>query len=114
MATNALFLGVDGGGTRCRARLCDAAGNRLGEAEGGPANIRFGVKEAFASILEATPQALAQAELTPNDVARIAACLALAGATEPTELAAARHEKHAFPKVIMVADAHAAALSSAA
>jgi glucosamine kinase len=112
MASNALFLGVDGGGTRCRVRLCDAAGNRLGQAEGGPANIRFGVKEAFASVLEATLGALAQARLRPNDLARITACLALAGATEPTELAAARQHRHAFGKAIVMADAHAACVGA--
>lgn len=107
MPSNTLFLGVDGGATRCRARLCDAAGNRLGEAEGGPANIRFGVQEAFASVLEATLRALEQAQLTPNDLPRIVACLALAGATEPTELAAARQQKQAFGRAIVTGDAHA-------
>jgi glucosamine kinase len=112
MASNTLFLGVDGGGTRCRARLCDAAGNRLGEAEGGPANIRFGVQEAFASVLEATLQAFEQAHLTPDNLPRTIACLALAGATEPTELAAARQQKQAFGRAIVTADAHAACVGA--
>ncbi|MFD1331301.1 N-acetylglucosamine kinase, partial [Methylopila musalis] len=34
---SALFLGVDGGGTRCRARLADAGGRVLGEGLSGPA-----------------------------------------------------------------------------
>jgi glucosamine kinase len=46
-----LFLAVDGGGTGCRARLCGASGSSLAEAEGGPANIRFGLREAFASVI---------------------------------------------------------------
>jgi glucosamine kinase len=112
MASQPLFLGVDGGATRCRARLCDAAGNRLGEAEGGPANIRFGVKEAFASVLEATLQALGRANLTPDDLPRITACLALAGATEPIELAAARQYKQAFGRAFVTADAHAACIGA--
>jgi glucosamine kinase len=112
MASQPLFLGVDGGATRCRARLCDGAGNRLGEAEGGPANIRFGVKEAFASVLEATLQALGQANLTPDDLPRITACLALAGATEPIELAAARQYKQAFGRAFVTADAHAACIGA--
>ena len=37
-----LFIGVDAGGTRCRARLVDQAGTVLGEGQGGPANIRLG------------------------------------------------------------------------
>src|SRR5205809_891054 len=54
MSKNELFLGVDGGGTRCRARLCDASGLKLAQAEAGPANIRLGLKEAFASVLDVT------------------------------------------------------------
>ena len=107
-----LFLAVDGGGTGCRARLCDAAGTRLGEAQGGPANIRFGIGQAFASVLDATLACLEQARLTPADLPRITACLALAGATEPAELAAARMQQQAFGKAILTADAHAACVGA--
>jgi glucosamine kinase len=92
--------------------LCDSAGHRLAEAEGGPANIRFGIKEAFGSVLEATLQTLAQAGLTPTDLPRVTACLALAGATEPTELAAATQQKQAFGRAIVTADAHAACVGA--
>ena len=112
MAAKALFLAVDGGGTGCRARLCDAEGNRLGEAEAGPANIRYGLKEAFASVLDATLKCLEQAQLTAGDLPRITACLALAGATEPTELAAARMQQQAFGRAILTPDAHAACVGA--
>src|SRR4051794_11572654 len=79
MTGDMLFLGVDGGGTRCRARLCDAAGNRLGEALSGPANIGYGLDEAFVSVFDAIFRCLAQAHLSPNHIPRIVACLALAG-----------------------------------
>ena len=110
--SNELFLGVDGGGTGCRARLCDAAGTRLGEAQGGPANIRLGLEQAFASVGDATLACLEQARLTPNDLPRITACLALAGATEPAELAAARQQSQSFGKAILTADAHAACVGA--
>ena len=42
-----LFLGIDGGGTRCRARLCDDAGRTLGEGTAGAANVRLGLERAF-------------------------------------------------------------------
>ena len=64
MSKNELFLGVDGGGTRCRARLCDASGLKLAEAQAGPANIRLGLKEAFASVLDVTLNCLEQAHLS--------------------------------------------------
>jgi glucosamine kinase len=112
MAADSLFLAVDGGGTVCRARLCDASGRRLGEAEAGPANIRFGLEEAFASVLDATFHCLAQAQLTPNDLPRITACLALAGATEPAEMAAAKLQRQGFGHAILTADAHAACVGA--
>lgn len=112
MVADALFLGVDGGGTRCRARLTDAAGRRLGAGEAGPANIRFGIEVAFASIHDAAAQCLAQARLAPADLARVTACLALAGASEPAALAAARQRPHGFGKAIVTADADAACIGA--
>ena len=42
-----LFLGVDGGGTRCRARLTEVDGRMLGEGIAGSANIRLGLNESL-------------------------------------------------------------------
>ena len=61
MGSSVLLLGVDGGGTGCRARLTDRAGTVLGEGEAGPANVRFGLTAAFTQILRATDQCLEQA-----------------------------------------------------
>jgi glucosamine kinase len=86
MVRTPLLLGIDGGGTGSRARLFDLKGHIRGEGTAGPANIRFGIKESFAAVLRATDEAFAQAGLSLDD-ADIVACLALAGATEPTHLA---------------------------
>src|SRR5437660_12250237 len=107
-----LFLGVDGGGTRCRARLCDASGMTLADAQGGPANIRFGLNQAFASIRDVTLSCLDQAHLSSPDLARITACLALAGATEPADLAAAKRHEQSFGRAILTSDAHAACVGA--
>jgi glucosamine kinase len=106
------YLAVDGGGTRCRARLCDAAGTRLAESEGGPANIRTGFDQAFVSIDRAALACLKQVNLTPRDHPRVTACLALAGATEPVELAAAERRALGFGRTIVTADAHAACVGA--
>jgi glucosamine kinase len=111
MAGMALLLGVDGGGTGCRARLCDLTGRVWGEGTGGPANIRFGLNESFAAVLRATDECLAQAGLSLGD-ADIVACLALAGASEPTNLAAARAFKHPFRRVVFTTDANAACVGA--
>jgi glucosamine kinase len=112
MDPDTLLLGVDGGGTRCRARLCSPSGARLGEATAGPANIRFGLQQALAAVLDATRQCLRQADLSSRELRRIAACLALAGATEPMNLAAAQRQDHPFARTMITTDAHAACVGA--
>src|SRR5215207_2248177 len=111
MVRTPLLLGIDGGGTACRARLADLNGDIRGEATAGPANIRFGIKESFAQVLRATDEALAQAGLSLEE-ADIVACLALAGASEPTQLAAARAFQLPFRRAIFTTDAHAACVGA--
>jgi glucosamine kinase len=107
-----LLLGVDGGGTRCRARLSDSFGSILGEGSAGPANIRFGLEQSFGAVLEAATQCLYEAGLLYADLERTVTCLALAGATEPTELAKARARALPFRKTLMTTDAHAACVGA--
>lgn len=105
---NILYLGVDGGGTRCRARLCNADGEPMGEGDAGPANIRFGVAESFSAVLEAATQCFSQAGLSLDLLKDTVACLGLAGATEPVYLTAARNFAHPFRSIIITTDAQAA------
>lgn len=112
MRPEILLLGVDGGGTKCRARLSTFASEILGEAESGPANLRRGVAATFAAVFEAVTECLDRAGLSPADLARISACLALAGASEPAQLAAAQARKHPFRTIVITTDAHAACVGA--
>lgn len=56
-----LFLGIDGGGTGCRAAVADAAGVILGRGAAGPANIASDPAGAAANILAAAEAAVAAA-----------------------------------------------------
>jgi len=112
MAAGELFLGVDGGGTRCRARLADRAGSILGEGVAGPANIRLGLEASLAAVLDASRQCFGEAGLGEEAVGWTVACLALAGATEPTELAAARSWRLPFRQTLITTDAHAACVGA--
>src|SRR5690606_23304530 len=76
-----------------------------------PANIRFGLKESFASVMRATEQCLEQAGIAFAD-ADIVACLALAGASEPNHLAAARAFALPYYHIIFTTDAHAACVGA--
>lgn len=71
------FLAVDGGGSGCRVRLADAAGQTLATAGAGPANIATNPAAALENILTASRQVLAASGLGPSQVA---AGLGLAGA----------------------------------
>src|SRR5438552_9652289 len=84
----------------------------LGEGTSGPANIRLGLDAAFAAVLDAARQCLAEAGLGEPTIGRITACLALAGATEPTELAAARSRRLPFRRTVITSDAHAACVGA--
>ena len=106
------LLGVDGGGTRCRARLCRFSGAIVSEGVAGPANIRFGVEESYAAVLAASAQCLAKAGLEQADCARISACLALAGASDPATLGELERHPHPFREVIFTTDSHAACVGA--
>jgi glucosamine kinase len=112
MAADDLFLGVDGGGTRCRARLSDRAGRILSEGIAGPANIRLGLEASLAAVLDATRQCLTEAGLGGQALSQTVACLALAGATEPAELAGAQARRLPFRHTLITTDAHAACIGA--
>ena len=115
-ASMAVALAAVRGCALCRARC-------LGEATTGPANLRLGVEQSFNAVLDATAQVIHQAGLPSSQLRRIAACLALAGASEPTSLAEAQAHAHPFrkasspqtptpPASALTADATAASLSA--
>lgn len=112
MRPDLLLLGIDGGGTKCRARLCAPSGAILGEGVAGPANIRLGLENSLAAVRQATNLCLHQAGLASSDLPRIAACLALAGASEPAALAAAQAEKYPFGHTTITTDADAACVGA--
>ena len=72
-----LFLGIDGGGSGCRAAVADGGGRILGQGSAGPANINTDLDGAAASIMEATRAALPEGA----NPAELTAVLGLAGGT---------------------------------
>jgi len=56
-----IFLGIDGGGSGCRAVIGDDAGHVIGRGEAGPANIVSDPEGARANILTAARMALGNA-----------------------------------------------------
>ncbi|HEV2626778.1 MAG TPA: BadF/BadG/BcrA/BcrD ATPase family protein [Xanthobacteraceae bacterium] len=107
-----LLLGVDGGGTQSRARLSTYSGRLLAEAVSGPANLRLGIEASFSSVVDAARRCLDTADLAQQNISRIVACLALAGASEPGQLAAAKQYDHPFRNAVITTDAHAACIGA--
>jgi glucosamine kinase len=77
------FLGIDAGGSNCRARLVDAAGAIVGQGKSGTANARIGIDALYETLLETADQAIAEAGLTTAQRATIRACMGIAGITRP-------------------------------
>lgn len=75
-----LVLGIDGGGTGCRAALATQTGDILGRGRGGPANIRTDLAGACDNIVEAARLAFVDAGRDPALIASSDAVLGLAGA----------------------------------
>ncbi|MDR0254050.1 MAG: N-acetylglucosamine kinase, partial [Brucellaceae bacterium] len=74
------ILGIDGGGTGCRAAIADTTGKVLGTGQAGPANIMTDMDTSVVNLLAATDAALLAAELPVKSYSRITAVLGLAGA----------------------------------
>lgn len=81
MTKNIRFLiGVDGGGTSCRAAVGDTSGKILGRGAAGSSNITTNLDGATDNIMAAIRDALAKAGLNDEVLPDCAAVLGLAGA----------------------------------
>jgi N-acetylglucosamine kinase-like BadF-type ATPase len=64
---SSLVLGIDGGGTKTLASICDTQGHVLGMGTAGPSNIDdVGLEIASQNIAQAVSAARAQAKLEPQ------------------------------------------------
>ena len=106
------FLGIDGGGTRCRVRLRDAAGRKLGEGEGGPANIHQDFAGSINSIRAAAAAALNAAGRADLPAKDIHAGLGLAGIVSSGAVSRLHEAGLPFGAITAINDAHAACLGA--
>ncbi|MBP1843128.1 glucosamine kinase [Rhizobium petrolearium] len=72
------FIGIDGGGTSCRAALADGDGTILGRGKSGASNILTDPDTALKHIAEAAQRAFEEAGIEP-DLSSASAILGLAG-----------------------------------
>lgn len=107
-----LYLGIDGGGTRCRARIVNNAGDTLGEAMCGGANTRLGIDHVFGEIIAAATMALKEAGLPGSRLSDLHAGLGLAGLPLERERKLAQSYEHPFASACFATDAYTACLGA--
>lgn len=105
---NMYYLGIDAGGSKCAARLCDGGGNILGEGLSGCANMRTGIVNVFASLQEAYGQAITQAGIKPECVREIMAGAGIAGISRKGAQDLLRAQDFPFRSIKFASDAQIA------
>jgi glucosamine kinase len=108
LATAQFFLGVDGGATRCRARLRDSSGRELGRGFGPASNIYLDFDEAMRVVRETIESAIvagaARQEITVG--------VSLAGLSDDNEAKRVAAALPGFARVVAVNDAVAACVGA--
>lgn len=112
MTADPLFLGIDGGGSKCRARLCDREGHVLGEGQSGAANVALGLDVTFGEIRKATALALEDAGMADAPLSALHAGAGLAGMPQRREREELRRHPHPFASFAADTDAYTACLGA--
>jgi glucosamine kinase len=107
-----LFVGVDGGGTGCRARIEDAAGTLLGTGIAGPAALRLGIDNALTEVQKACHAAIEEARLDAGALGSMHAAVGLAGVGRKGSLEQLELRQHPFRSVVYVNDATIACIGA--
>ncbi|MGL4838036.1 MAG: N-acetylglucosamine kinase [Shewanella sp.] len=107
-----LFLGVDGGGSKCRASIYLADGTVLGTGVAGRANPLHGLTQALESIETSTRLALRDAGLQETDCQLLVAGLGLAGVNVPHLYQDIINWQHPFAAMYVTTDLHAACIGA--
>ena len=112
LSTSPLFIGVDGGGTGCRARIEDVEGCLLGTGISGPAALRIGFDRALAEVKKACCAAIEEAGLDSNALNSVHAAVGLAGVGRKGALEQLMQQPHPFRSVIYAHDATIACIGA--
>jgi len=106
------FIGIDGGGTKCKARLEDSDGKLLAEAVAGPANAAQDIDGSIASILQVTEKVISIANIEGLVPQNIHAGIGLAGLNIPEIMLQFQAKKLPFASSHITSDLHIACLGA--
>lgn len=107
-----LFIGVDGGGSKCRATIYCADGTVLGTGVAGRANPLHGLAQTFESIQASTRLALLDAGMNESDSYLLVAGLGLAGVNVPRLYRDVTNWQHPFAAMYVTTDLHTACIGA--
>jgi glucosamine kinase len=111
--TQDIYIGVDGGATKCKVRIEDSRGNLLGQAIGGPANIRLSVDASWQSIYQTIEEVLKTHNISLRDKQyHFHAGLGLAGCEVQEAREAFLATPHPFVTLHLISDAHVACIGA--
>lgn len=108
-----LFIGMDGGGTKIKLKVADGSGKVLAQAQAGPAQIRYSVAQAWASINDALNQALGSLGIS-SDASNVElyACAGLAGCEIQSAQQDFLSQPHCFKELLLYSDAYVACVGA--
>jgi len=101
---NQYFLGIDGGGSKCKAIVVDAQNQVLGTGISGPGNPLHGFEQAVNSIVESAQLALKDAGLNDLSISDIPAGVGLAGVNLPVLFEQMSNWEHPFKQMFLTTD----------
>lgn len=106
------YLGIDGGGSKCKASVADAGGRVLGSALAGPANPLHGVEQTLHSIESAARRALKDAGLPEAALSQLVVGAGLAGVNLPSLYKVISDWPHPFSSLHLTTDLRIACLGA--
>jgi glucosamine kinase len=106
------YLGIDAGGTSTKARLTDAAGNVLGEAQAGAGSLRAGAEPVYAALMAASQHVMRAANLENSAQKHVICAAGIAGFSLENELAALRAKPYPFQSITFASDGEIACIGA--
>jgi glucosamine kinase len=101
---NEIFLGIDGGGSKCKAIVMSSENKILGTGIAGPGNPLHGYEQAINSITSSAKLALKDAGLDESELGNIVAGVGLAGVNLPVLFEKMSNWQHPFKKMYLATD----------
>ncbi|RHW77537.1 N-acetylglucosamine kinase [Colwellia sp. RSH04] len=99
-----LFLGIDGGGSKCKAIVMNKDNEILGTGISGPGNPLHGFEQATHSITESAILALADAGMSDMPLSDLVAGVGLAGVNLPVLFDKMTAWEHPFKQMFLATD----------